>query len=233
MRPGDASPLLGAPRGPFAILFRDDGPGRAQTSAALEAALGNALGPRLAPPEARRLHAALDGWTKARGDWVSLGVRGADALVLRAPVHDVEALERSIKDGVELLKGPPFKDALRVDDVRWLGLRAAQISYGQKKRAELTWAIDDGRLNLTLGAAPGGAEGALGDDVAVRRALEALGQAITFAAVVQPLAQGPMRSQSGAAPLVLGYGTREGKIWAHADLADLLVRELVKARAGL
>src|SRR5439155_676988 len=73
----------------------------------------------------------------------------------------------------------------------------------------------------------------LGDDPKIAGALKALGPSVTFAAVVQPLKLDPKRASAAAAPIVVGYGTKEGKLWIHLDVSEALVREITKSRMGL
>jgi hypothetical protein len=231
MRPGDAAPLAGALDGPLALLFRDDAAGRAQTASAFEAALDKALGARLAEPDTKRVHGAIDAWTKARGDWMVLGLLGIDGLYLVTPTANEAAMDKAIKDAADLAKSAPVKDALRLRDVKWAGPREAEIGYGEKKTASLKWSTAEGRAKITLTSGASDAK-TLGEDTKIAAALKGLGAGVTFAAVVQPLKLDPNKALLPAAPLVLGWGTKDGRIWAHADVADPLVHELAKSRMG-
>jgi hypothetical protein len=231
MRPGDASPLLSAHDGLVAVLVRDDAAGRAQTTTSVEAAVTKALGARIAEPEAKRLHAALEGWTKARGDWLVAGLVGFEGAYVLTPAASGEPVDRALKDAVELAKAPPLKDALRVRDVKWNGPREAVLTYGEKKTATLKWATEGGRAKVTLAAGPLETK-TIADDPSIATAVTALGSGVTFAAVVQPLKLDPARAAVGAAPVVIGYGTKDGRIWVHADVADPLLREVAKGRMG-
>jgi hypothetical protein len=161
-----------------------------------------------------------------------LGLIGVDGLYALTPAANADALDRAVKDAVDLTKTAPVKEALRVREVRWSGARQAEIGYGEKKTASLKWATVDGRAKVTLtsGTPP---EKSLGDDANLAAAIKALGAGVTFAAVVQPLKLDATKALLGTAPLVLGYGTKEGRIWAHADITDALLREVSKARMGL
>jgi len=240
MRPGDALPLLGDADSPLALVFRDDEAGRAKAAAWAETAVAKALGERLAVPERKRLHAALEGWAKVRGEWTTVGLIGTTGLYARAPVTSAVAAEDAIKDAVTISGATPFKQGLRVRDVK-VSAGSATVSYGepsprgQEKKVELTWSVKDGVFSLLLqGVAGKGPAGkALGDDLNVAGPVRALGANVTFAAVVQPLKVDLAKAAMPAAPLVVGWGKRGNQGWLHADVSDVLVRELLRSKMGL
>jgi hypothetical protein len=106
----------------------------------------------------------------------------------------------------------------------------------------IAWSVEGGDLLLaagqaapqllTLEAAPAHR---IGDDERSARALEAIGSDATFAIYAQPLRFDPARSGGDAAssPAVLAWGRKGAEAWARLDLADTLLRELVRLQAGL
>jgi hypothetical protein len=234
MRVGDAEPLLHDMDAPLAVLIRSDEPGRDQTALAFVGAIENALGARLPEREAKRLRGTAATWAKARGDWMTLGLIGMEGIYARASLKDDAAADRVLKDAVSLASAPPFKQLLRVSDVK-LGSGSALVSYGDTKKAQLTWTTANGELAATLIApsakAPTSAK--LGDDPTVTRVVKALEANVTFAAIAQPLKLDPAKNGAAAAPLVLGWGRRGGDFWGRAEVHDVLIRELLRSNLGL
>jgi hypothetical protein len=73
----------------------------------------------------------------------------------------------------------------------------------------------------------------LGDDSRSARALAALGEAVTFALVAQPLRLDPARAGSSSrasAPVVLGWGRKGTEAWARVEVADTVLGELLRLR---
>jgi hypothetical protein len=169
---------------------------------------------------------------------MTLGLVGTDGLFARAAVANEANAERAVKDGLDLLSAPPFKEILRIKDVK-IGARAAMVSYGAQKggdpkKAEVTWGAENGELSAWV-QAPGSKSASarkLGDDPALAAALKSLDANVTFAAVVQPLKLDPAKSLLPPAPLVLAWGREGGDLWAHAGASDALVREILRARMG-
>jgi hypothetical protein len=247
MRPGDASPLLDGTDSPLALLFRDDAAGRVQTAADVEDAVKRALGERLSEGDAKRLHTTVDGWTKARGDWTTLGLLGQDGLFLRAPAVDAEAADHAIRSFLALVGTAPLKQGLRIQDVS-VGAGTAQVAYGEPaspgkgpgpKKASVAWTAKAGEIAVTLTApssAPAPAPSAakkLGDEPVIADAVRALDKTVTFAAVVQPLKLDPVRALQPAAPIVVAWGRKEKNAYLRLDGSLALVRELIKMRSGL
>ena len=73
----------------------------------------------------------------------------------------------------------------------------------------------------------------LGEDPGVARAIADLGSDAAFALVAQPLRLDPARAEVGSAPAIVAVGRRGGDLWARLELADGLLRELVRLGAGL
>lgn len=247
MRPGDASPLLEGADSPLAVFFHDDVAGRTQTAADVEDAVKKALGERMTAPDAKRLHATVDGWTKARGDWTTLGLVGQDGLFLRAPVVDADGADRAIRNFLALAGAPPLRDGFRIREMSvGVGTGTAQVAYGDlpgkgaaPKKASLAWSAKGGEIAVSLTtlpaapASPAPAAKKLGDEPAIAALLRPLEKTVTFAAVVQPLKLDPARAQKPAAPAVLAWGKREKNAYFRVDGSFALVRELIKMRAGL
>jgi hypothetical protein len=72
----------------------------------------------------------------------------------------------------------------------------------------------------------------LGGDPIVARAIADLGSDAAFSFVAQPLRLDPARAEAGSAPAVVAVGRRGGDLWARVEIADLLLRELVRLGAG-
>jgi hypothetical protein len=105
----------------------------------------------------------------------------------------------------------------------------------------VAWGVHDGELLVSAGtAAPQllSAEAApprrMGDDPRTSRALLALGQRATFVLLAEPLRFDPARSEPDAtAPAIFAWGRKGDDAWARLELADVLLRELLRLKAGL
>jgi hypothetical protein len=74
----------------------------------------------------------------------------------------------------------------------------------------------------------------LGDDPRSARALAALGDRATVALFAQPLRFSSARGDAAdSAPLVLAWGRKGDGLWARIELADRVLRELLRLKAGL
>jgi hypothetical protein len=76
----------------------------------------------------------------------------------------------------------------------------------------------------------------LGDDPRSARALDALANRASFAVVVQPLRLEAALGGSPAAesaPLVVAWGRDGARAWARVEVADAVLRELLRQTAGL
>ena len=249
MRPGDPSPLLDGADSALTLFFRDDAAGRTETAADLEDAVKKALGERLAEPEAKRLHATVDGWTKARGDWTTVGLLGQDGLFLHTPAVDADGADHAIRNFLQLVGTPPLKQGFRIQSLD-VGAGTAQLAYGDppaagkpsaSKKASLAWSAKSGEIAVTLttptgaGPSPAAAAGGkkLGDEPSIALPVRALDKTVTFAAVVQPLKLDPVKALLPAAPLVVAWGKKEKDAYLRLDGSLALVRELIKMRSGL
>jgi hypothetical protein len=105
---GAAKPLAEVPADAvIAILSRDDAARRADDAREIEAALDRALGGRVRPDDTAAVHAAIDDWARARGDWVTAslawgGADGARGLWLRTPAASGDGATRSVRELVDL-----------------------------------------------------------------------------------------------------------------------------------
>ena len=106
----------------------------------------------------------------------------------------------------------------------------------------VAWGVHDGELLLAAGpAAPQllATEAApprrLGDDPRNARALAALGQSASLTVLAQPLRFTPRRAPTPTPPppRCFAWGRKGDGAWARLELADVLVRELLRVKAGL
>ncbi len=261
MRPGDALPLARAPASAIlALLLRDDASERASGAHDTEAALSTALGDRLKPDDVRAVHDALEDWARARGDWLTAALlwRESRGLWIRTPAADGGVATRAVREVVGLLRRPalgePIARSLSLGpstmgaaDVAPFG-KVAVATFASKAAAldpdapslGIAWGVHDGDLSVTAGesasrllAAQASAAGTLGDDPVVARALADLGSDVVFALVAEPLRLDVARAAAGSAPAVLAVGKRGGALWVRVQVADLLLRELVRLGSGL
>ncbi len=256
MRTGDLAPLLASPAdAPLAFVWRDDPASRARDASDLEGAVARVLGARMSADDARKLHTALDDGSKGRGEWISaaLAWRGpARGIALRASATDAERLSRAVREGLELVRAPAFREPLRamlgLGDVTLgplpLGLGTgdglATFTTDARSRARLTlaWTASRGELRAALGEdavalLAAGPARALSDEPAVRAMLAPIEATATFALVAQPLRLASGHDGAPAEPIVVAWGRRDGDAWARVDAADALVRELIRSGLGL
>jgi hypothetical protein len=120
MRVGDAAALLGLPSTSLvAISLRDTEEDRAAQAAEMEKAIASSLGERLKEPDAKKLHDALDDWTKGRDEALSIAysIDEPTGTFVTTRARDAEAANRAVRSIVELTKVSPFKEMLRVKEV--------------------------------------------------------------------------------------------------------------------
>jgi hypothetical protein len=262
MRPGDAVPLRALPTGTsVGLLSREDTATRAQDGAAEEAALAAALGERLRPEDAQKLHGAIEDWVAGRGDAMTaaIALTRPTSLLVRTPVADGARAARAVRTAVDLLSVPAFREPLRsllsVGDVKvgtssvtGLGLvttaTATRDAPGGKAgplHADLglAWAVVDGELRLAAAedapsvlVATTTSPRTLGDDPRVLAALDALGNNVTFA-LVAPSPFAALGATPASAPLVFGWGRSGTGGWAHLEIGDAVARDLVRRYVGL
>lgn len=120
MRVGDAAALLGLPNTSLvAISLRDTEEDRAAQAAEMEKAIASSLGERLKEPDAKKVHDALDDWTKGRDETLAIAysIDEPTGTFVTTRARDAEAANRSVRSVVDLTKASPFKEMLHVKDV--------------------------------------------------------------------------------------------------------------------
>jgi hypothetical protein len=260
MHPGDTRPLARAPAESIvALMLRDDAAERDASARALETAVASSLGDRLKHDDARAVHTALEDWARGRGDWLTAALAWGKTrgLWIRTPATDGHATPHAVRELVSLLQRPVFGDPVAAA----LSLGPASIgsadvpSFGSATVATfpprggprepkapalgVAWGVHDADLLLAIGdaapqllAAQATPAATLGDDPVIARAIADLGSDAAFSLVAQPLRLDPARAEVGSAPAVIAVGRRGGDLWARLELADGLLRELVRLGAG-
>ncbi len=246
---GDARPLGEAPAdSSLALLVRDDVDDRVAAAQGATAALGQVLGSRLSDLEAHQVDAALEAWSRSRGDWMVVGLGGADgadgapaeAFWLRAPVASEAIASRAIRQVLELSRLPP----IRAPMAEWLHRLPAVFGPGETgaatfppvgdeprpPKAGAAWEVRGGVVTIAVGTLPlprlavltsSGSKWA--DDARTARVLSALGDSTRFAALAQPLRLAGAGGPVASAPLALAWGRQGADPWARLDVADELV----------
>jgi hypothetical protein len=262
LRPGDVRPLGAAPADALlALLVRDDPAERAEGARDVGAALEAALGQRLHGDDARAIHTALDDWARGRGDWLSAALAWGRSrgVWVRTPAAGGDLARRAVRELVGLLQRPavgePVGRALSlgpasIGPVNVANFDSATLaSFGPlTAKAQppappsfgVAWGVRDEDLFVAAGegaarllSAEASPEAKLADDPAVARAFSALRSDAAVVLVAQPLRFDPLHAEAGSAPAVFAVGRREADLWAHLEVADLLLRELVRLGAGL
>jgi hypothetical protein len=249
---GDARPLGEAPAdSSLALLFRDDVEERVASVQGATATLAEVLGSRLSDLEARTVDAALEAWSRARGDWMAVGMGGAadealggasaGAFWIRAPAASEASASRAIRQVLELSRLPP----LRAPMAQWLHRQPVVFGSGPSSTATFppvdearqtragaagaAWEVRGGVVTIALGALPLERLAGLtssgskwADDARTARVLAALGPSTRFVALVQPLRLAAGQ-RVASAPLALAWGRQEGDPWVRLDVADELL----------
>ena len=213
---GDARPLTEVPaNAPLALLWRDEPEARLEDSRDLTALLVEFLGGRLREDQARSIGAALEEWSRGRGDWMSVAIAGsgsgggARGLWIRAPASTREGTSQAVRDVLELSRLPPVRAPL--DDLFHLGPLAFGRAAGNVRiatfappeppgraagasREGVAWSVAAGDVTVAAGAEPLGLlteatsrTGTWGDDARMARALAAVGDSAAFVALARPL----------------------------------------------
>jgi hypothetical protein len=203
------------------------------------------------------VHARGDWWTGALAWGPADSARG---VWLRTPAASPDASSRAVRELVDLTHRRALQEllagslhlspgAVRSVDAPPVG-KASLATFsdptaGGSRKPEgvlgVAWGVHDGELLVAAGAAAPqllSAEAAptrkVGDDPRAARALLALGQRATFAVFAEPLRLDPARGEPDAAsPAVFAWGRKGDGVWARLELADLLLRELLRLKAGL
>jgi hypothetical protein len=167
------------------------------------------------------------------------GLELTRASVLRDPLKRVLRLREPVFSSIELRGDDAGEsDARKVElattafEPRAPGVAAQKIG--------VAWSVAHGELRVSLAEnAPAllaqtqkGAR-TLADEPAIARAVASLGADATFAFVAQPLRFDAPRAGAPPAPLVFAWGRRGEDAWTHIDVADLLLRDVLKSRTGL
>jgi len=203
------------------------------------------------------VHARGDWWTGALAWGPADSSRG---VWLRTPAASADASSRAVRELVDLTHRRALQDmlagslhlspgAVRSVDAPPAG-KVSLATFtdptgagGHKPEGVLgvAWGVHEGELLVAAGtSAPQllSAEAAparrVGDDPRSARALLALGQRATFAVFAEPLRLDPTRGEPDAAsPAVFSWGRKGEQAWARLELADVLLRELLRLKAGL
>lgn len=120
MRVGDAAALLGLPNTSLvALSLRDTEEDRVAQAAEMEKAIASSLGERLKEPDAKRLHDALEDWTKGRDETLAIAysIDEPTGTFITTRTRDAEAANRAVRSVVDLAKASPFKEMLHVKEV--------------------------------------------------------------------------------------------------------------------
>jgi hypothetical protein len=120
MRVGDAASLLGLPSTSLvAISLRDTEEDRVAQATEMEKAIASSLGERLKEPDAKKLHDALDDWTKGRDETLAIAysIEEPAGTFVTTRARDAEAANRAVRSIVDLTKVSPFKEMLHVKEV--------------------------------------------------------------------------------------------------------------------
>lgn len=240
MRVGDAAPVLALPAHALvAVSTRDGDAARAEQATDLESAVKTVLGPRLKDPAP--LHEELALVTKARGEALAVALDDG-AMLLRAPGGDTTAVNPALRGGFALLQSEPFREALRIRRIQGEGAELVAGAGGRAKltrgavgadagaptETPLTWTVDAGGFDLAAGdwtAAPG----KLADEPALKRFVGALGGDASSILVMQP---GRLLGSKSTASLAAALGKKDGAGFVRIELADALVRDVLRAQMG-
>jgi len=205
------------------------------------------------------VHARGDWWTGALAWGSSDAARG---LWLRTPAASGDQASRAVRELVDLSHRRAFEDLLagslhlspasvRSVDAPAVGkatlaLFDERTGAGSRKpdgagAPGIAWGVNGGDLLVAAGtsapqllAAEAAPSRRAGDDPRVARALAALGPNASFVVLAEPLRFDPTRAEPDSrAPAVFAWGRKGDRAWARLELADVLLRELLRLKAGL
>jgi hypothetical protein len=249
---GDAAPLAALPAdSALALLVRDTPSARADDARELSAAIAKMLGPRVKAADDQAVGDAEDAWAAARGDWLAVALAGGArrAVTLRSPGG--EGASKALRGLVDLAARPAVSALLdRSFDLGHLAVAPAHVdgvtdasmaTFGKDGPLSIAWGLSGGELvaaadvhaDKRLAEATSGAR--LGDDARVSRVLDATASGASLVVLAQPLRIDPARatSDSARAPAVVAWGRTSDAAWLEADVADELLREVVRMQIGL
>jgi hypothetical protein len=181
LRPGEAKPLAEVPADAIvAILSRDDAESRTDDAREIEAALDRAFGSRARPDDTAAVHAAIDDWARARGEWITAALswgtaESARGLWLCTPAASGDGASRAVRELVDLSHRHALGDLLSgklhvapsvvapadVPAVPKASLATFAVT-GVDKRARssppigVAWGLHDGDLLVAAGGAATG-----------------------------------------------------------------------------
>ncbi|HEY8077547.1 MAG TPA: hypothetical protein VIF62_25650 [Labilithrix sp.] len=120
MKTGDASAVLRMPSASaLAFASRDSEADRAAQAAQIEKTMTEALGARVPDADQKRIHDAVDAFSKSRGDVLAGSVVWDDprAWFVRFSATDAAAADRALRTGIELTRVAPFSEMLHTKEV--------------------------------------------------------------------------------------------------------------------
>jgi hypothetical protein len=180
-RTGEAKPLADVPADAIiAILSRDDAASRIDDAHGIEAALDRAFGGRTSPDDTVAVHAAIDDWARARGEWMTAALawgpaESARGLWLRTPVASGDGASHAVRELVDLSHRHALADLLSsklhvapsvvapadVPSVPKASLATFATKGGDKRALfspplAVAWGLHDGDLLVAAGGAATG-----------------------------------------------------------------------------
>lgn len=264
MKTGDASAVLRMPASSaLAFSSRDSEADRAAQGAQIEKTMTDALGARVPEGDQKKIHDAVEAFSKARGDALAGAVVWDEprAWFVRSSAADAAAADRALRTGIELTRVAPFGEMLRTKDVAIAsedapGLGKASVATitrapaptkssdaGAPKKPEkmtFAWVVEGGALDVAYGEdallalrASAKPEKKLDDEPAVKAALAPLGDRASTIVVAQPLRFDPKRANLPLAPVVIGVGRQDKTGLVRVDVSDGVLREVTRFFMGL
>ncbi len=257
MHPGDAAPLLDVSQGMILqALVRSDVDERAANAVGVANTLRAVADTKLSGADDKKLTAAMDTFSKTRGDYFILSagfkptVRGLSVVM---HVADDTKAAQSLGVMVDQATRPPFYDPLRAalsiasnktadKDLGVLGqgklltfTRDANdffgptldIAYAAKSGLAGVAVGSDATALLVMATAP---DHKLSEDARTKAAIDTLGRDCTIAAVLIP---GLLAAQQGNDPVVVGWGKRGDDAFLSIDAATNAARQLFIQFASL
>lgn len=250
MRPGDASPLLDAAGGMvLQALVRSDVDERTANATGVADTLRAVADKKLPPADDKKLTAALDTFSKTRGDYFILTAgfkASARGVAVTTHVADDTKAADAVGVLVDEVTHPPFYEALRgslsissnktvkkelgeLGEGKLLTLQrdsqdllgpTVQIAYGSKAGVLGVALSNDAPALLAMTRSP---EHKLSEDARAKDAIDKLGRDCTIAVVLVP---GMLNSSQGSDPVVVGWGRRGDDAFLSVDAGATAARQL-------